>query len=96
MSKDITANARHAAAFLKGFAHPGRLAVLCALAEGERSAGDLQAVAGLSQTALSQHLARLRADGFVANRRAGTTLYYRLKDPKAKGLIKALHKLFCK
>jgi DNA-binding transcriptional ArsR family regulator len=50
---------------------------------------------GLSQSALSQHLARLRADGLVATRRAGQTIHYRLADPKAARLLAVLRDLYC-
>lgn len=96
MDRTMTQQAKQAASFIKGFAHPGRLAVLCALAGGEQSAGALLQHVSISQTALSQHLARLRADGLVTYRRQGTTLYYRLKDPRVKDMVKLLHKQFCK
>lgn len=77
-------------------ANPKRLLILCRLAEGEASVGELQAVAGLSQSALSQHLARLRAAGTVATRREAQTIFYRLADPDISALMAALYEIFCR
>lgn len=85
-----------AAQFLRGLAHDGRLLALCALMEeGEASAGRLVEVCGLSQSALSQHLAILRAQGFVRTRREGTSIIYAIADPKVAAVIGTLHGLFC-
>lgn len=85
-----------AAQFLRGLAHDGRLLALCALMEaGEAPAGRLVAVTGLSQSALSQHLAILREQGFVRTRREGTSVIYAIADPRVSALIATLHALFC-
>jgi DNA-binding transcriptional ArsR family regulator len=90
---------RHAAeavGLLKALASEPRLLVLCYLAEaGEMSAGDLTERVGLSQSALSQHLAKLREEGLVATRKEAQTVYYRVCDPKAEQLLALLHDLFC-
>jgi DNA-binding transcriptional ArsR family regulator len=90
---------RHAAeavGLLKALASEPRLLVLCYLAEaGEMSAGDLTEQVGLSQSALSQHLAKLREEGLVATRKEAQTVYYRVCDPKAEQLLALLHDLFC-
>jgi ArsR family transcriptional regulator len=65
------------------------------LVEGELPAGVLQRSSGLSQSALSQHLARLREDGLVATRREGQSIYYRLADAKAERLLQALAAIYC-
>ena len=80
---------------LRALSHEARLMVLCQLADGEHSAGSLQAQSGLSQSALSQHLARLREDGLVATRRASQTIFYRLAEPKARRIIETLAALYC-
>lgn len=80
---------------LRALSHEARLMVLCQLADGERSAGSLQAQSGLSQSALSQHLARLREDRLVATRRASQTIFYRLAEPKAQRIIETLAELYC-
>ena len=87
--------AEHVANQLALIANPKRLLILCRLAEGEASVGDLQGVVGLSQSALSQHLARLRAAGVVATRRSAQTIYYRLDDPDIRALMNALYTIFC-
>lgn len=88
--------AQEAAALLKAMANESRLLVLCHLAEsGELSVGQLVDRVGLSQSALSQHLARLREEGLVGTRKQAQTVYYRLCDPRAKELLTLLHDLFC-
>ena len=69
--------------------------VLCQLVEGEHSAGALQRGSGLSQSALSQHLAKLREEGLVATRREAQTIFYRLADPKAARVIETLAAIYC-
>ena len=87
--------AAEAVAVLKSIAHEGRLLVLCYLGEaGELSVGELVHRIGLSQSALSQHLAVLRADGLVTTRRDAQTIYYRLSDPIAERLIGVLCELY--
>jgi DNA-binding transcriptional ArsR family regulator len=93
--KAMRRNAAEAAAMLRSLSHEARLAVLCELATGERSAGTLVASSGLSQSALSQHLAKLRDEGLVKTRREGQTIYYALADKKAARLIGVLHEIYC-
>ncbi len=89
------ASAGRAAQLLRLLANERRLMVLCQLVEGELSVGALQDRIGLSQSALSQHLALLREDGVVATRRDGQTIYYRVADPAALRLLETLADLFC-
>ncbi|WP_317931298.1 metalloregulator ArsR/SmtB family transcription factor [Halioxenophilus sp. WMMB6] len=86
--------ATHVEKLLKLLAHRGRLMVLCNLMEGERSAGDLEAVAKLSQSALSQHLAKLREEKIVATRRDAQRIYYRLADPRTRTVLACLTQTF--
>ncbi len=73
-----------------------RLMILCRLAEaGELPAGELEAAAQLSQSALSQHLARLREAGLVETRREGRSIHYRIADPQLVSLMGTLHQLYC-
>jgi len=89
-------HAAAAAAMLRLLASERRLIVLCTLiAEGESPVGRLAERAGLSQPAMSQHLAKLREDGLVATRRAGTTIHYRIADPRVARLMTTLHDIFC-
>lgn len=95
MTAGMAAAASEAAALLRALSHEGRLLVLCALAEGEAQAGALVALSGLSQSALSQHLARLREEGLVATRRDSTAIFYRLAEPKARRIVRLLHDMYC-
>ena len=88
--------ADHVSARLALIANPRRLLILCELAKGERSVGALQRAAGLSQSALSQHLARLREAGMVDTRREAQTIHYHLCDPDLEILMAALYDAFCK
>jgi ArsR family transcriptional regulator, virulence genes transcriptional regulator len=88
--------AEQAASMLRILGHPQRLLLLCLLIEhGEASVGALQAQVQLSQSALSQHLARMREDGLVCFRREAQTLHYRIADPRVERLIATLKELFC-
>jgi len=93
--KDMRRNAGKAAGVLKMLSHEARLLVLCDLVGAERSAGELVESSGLSQSALSQHLAKLRDEGLVETRREGQTIHYRLTDGNTATLIKTLHELYC-
>jgi len=84
-----------AARLLRTMSNEHRLMILCRLSGGETSAGDLLAGTTLSQSALSQHLAVLRADGLVATRRAGLNIFYRIADPSALRIIHTLADIFC-
>ena len=88
--------ANEVADILQTLANGRRLFVLCQLqALGEANVTTLAAAARLSQSALSQHLAKLRAEGLVAFRREGQTLWYRIADPRVEELLATLHRLFC-
>lgn len=84
-----------AARVLKALANPNRLMVLCALVNGERSVGQINEKVPLSQSALSQHLARFRREGLVATRRESQTIYYRIADRKVLDLMAKLYELYC-
>jgi len=88
-------NAREAAQLLKCLANESRLMIMCALAEGESSVGELNRRIDLSQSALSQHLAVLREQGLVMTRRESQTIYYDLADTPALRLVETLHGIFC-
>lgn len=94
--KAMQANAGAAADLLRALSNEARLLVLCRLGQGEMPVGALIDAVGLSQSALSQHLAKLRADGLVATRREGQTIFYRIADARVGALIGALHGIFCK
>lgn len=88
-------SANEAARLLKSLSNEHRLMLLCQLNDGEKQVSQLQVGAGLSQSALSQHLARLRDDGLVATRREGTAVFYRIQDPAALRVIAVLADIYC-
>lgn len=91
----MRAHAADAAQLLRALANDKRLMLLCLLVEGERSVGELNAKVELSQSALSQHLAVLRADGLVTTRREAQTIFYTLADGPAQRILETLHGLYC-
>jgi ArsR family transcriptional regulator, virulence genes transcriptional regulator len=94
--KKLARQAGHAAQLLKLLGNEKRLLVLCFLAaRGEMTVGEILGVVRLSPSALSQHLARLRADGLVTFRRTSQTLHYRVADKKALRLIQLLKEMYC-
>ena len=85
-----------AAEFLKLLANPQRLLILCRLvAEREMSVGQLEQAVELSQSALSQHLAKLRDDGLVATRREAQTIHYRIADKNVQRVLALLKDMYC-
>ena len=91
----MRATARNAEGLLKQLANEHRLLVLCQLADGERSVGELASTTSLAQSALSQHLARLRLHGLVETRRERQSIYYSLKGDTTKRIIGLLYDLYC-
>jgi ArsR family transcriptional regulator len=90
------ANATKVADILRALANERRLMVLCKLVEwGEANVGSLAEAVGLSQSALSQHLAKMRDEGLVDFRRDGQTLWYRVAEPRVELLLAYLQKLYC-
>lgn len=89
-------SAQEAAQLLKMLSHEARLVVLCDLVLGEKPAGALVESSGLSQSALSQHLAKLREEGLVATRRDAQVIYYRLANEKVKRIVNLLHEIYCR
>jgi DNA-binding transcriptional ArsR family regulator len=88
--------AQHASDLLKALAHESRLMILCILAEGEKSVGDLEALLGQRQSTVSQQLARLRLDGLVSTRRNGKSIYYSIADDNVRTVLNALYQAFCR
>jgi DNA-binding transcriptional ArsR family regulator len=88
--------ASEAARLMKLLGNENRLAILCRLALArELSVNDLAAAVGISQSALSQHLAKMREEGLLATRRAAQTVYYRIADPNAERLLSLLKRIYC-
>ena len=93
---DLAAKAVEASRLMKLLSNERRLLLLCHLADaGEMSVGEMATAVGLSQSALSQHLALMREDGLVAYRRDGQTLHYTIADPNVALFLSMLKSLFC-
>jgi ArsR family transcriptional regulator len=93
--KVMSRKAEEAADLMRALSNGARLKVLCELSGGERNVGDLVRSSGLSQSALSQHLARLREDGLVSTRRDAQTIYYRVADLRVERVVQLLFELYC-
>ncbi len=92
----LEAKAAEVAAVMRALANERRLMILCKLVEwGEASVNSLAQAVGLSQSALSQHLAKMREEGVVAYRRQSQTLWYRIADPRIEEMFATIHRLFC-
>jgi DNA-binding transcriptional ArsR family regulator len=87
--------ASHAVELLKAMANEWRLMILCQLAEGEKTVSELQSVLGLSQSALSQHLAVLRRERIVNARKHAQSVSYSLAGADAPRVMQTLHEVFC-
>ena len=92
---ELQPRAEEAASLLRLLGNPHRLLILCALVEGELSVGQLQARLPLSQSALSQHLARLREAGVVLTRRAAQQIFYALPPGPVTAVMATLHRVYC-
>jgi DNA-binding transcriptional ArsR family regulator len=92
----MLSKARQASEFLKALSHEVRLLILCFLIDGEKSVSEIEKMLKLRQPAVSQQLARLRADGLVDARRNGKNIYYSLARTEVRDVIGALHDAFCR
>ncbi len=88
--EELKENIHQAACLMKALSNERRLSIVCALHEGEKNVGELEKIIGISQSALSQHLARLRRDKVVNTRREAQTIYYSIGTAAAKSLLKCL------
>ena len=88
-------SAQEASGFLKALAHEGRLLILCLLIDGEKSVSEIEDMLRLRQPAISQQLARLRADGLVETRREGKNIFYSLARSEVRDIVGTLHRSFC-
>ena len=96
VSVEMQSHAAEAAAMLKELANPSRLLILCQLIDGEKSVGELCRSIDLSQSAVSQHLARLREARLVDTEKRGQMVYYRLCNMEAHALLSTLYLIYCK
>jgi DNA-binding transcriptional ArsR family regulator len=88
-------NVQEASALLKSLANPSRLIVLCALVTREHTVGELEALTGLSQSAISQHLARLRDEQIVTTRRDAQRVFYSLENTSVRAVLETMHGIYC-
>lgn len=95
MFSDLEARATEVAALLKQLSNRRRLMILCRLAAGPATVSELCKVAGLSQSALSQHLAKMRAEGLVRGEKDGLQIYYSITDPRCLEILVFLRSSFC-
>ncbi len=93
--QDMMPHARDAAELMKELANENRLMILCSLVNGELSVSQLNESTPLSQSAVSQHLARLREANLVATRRESQTIFYRLNGDAAIRVIAVLQSIYC-
>ncbi|ATG72906.1 transcriptional regulator [Zobellella denitrificans] len=94
--EEMEANAGQAVKLLKALANERRLFILCHLLDQELSVGEMNQHLGLSQSALSQHLAILRNDDLVQTRKEAQTVFYSLKSEEVREVIALLHRLYCR
>jgi DNA-binding transcriptional ArsR family regulator len=92
---DMEQNVHSASLLLKALSNECRLLILCNLLDGEKSVSQLNQRVDLSQSALSQHLARLRRDNLVKVRKEAQTVYYHIASTEAEQVIGLMHKLYC-
>ena len=92
---DLIASAGEAAEFLKKFAHPSRLMIVCALVDGERSVRDLEDTLGIRERGLSQQIAELREAGLIVGRKESKNMFYRLADGRVTEFIGLMYRMFC-
>ena len=88
-------SALKASNMMKLLGHQHRLMILCELKVSEKSVGDLSNIVGISQSLVSQHLARMRHEDVVTSRRDAQVVYYSLKEGPASTLIATLYDIFC-
>ena len=93
--EQMARSANRASALMKTLGHKDRLMILCHLADGEKSVGEIADLLEISQSPLSQHLSRMRKEGMVDTRREAQTIYYSLKSGEASRIVEVLYELFC-
>ena len=87
--------ATRASALMKTLGHKDRLMILCHLAAGEKSVGQIADLLEIPQSPLSQHLSRMRKEGLVDTRREAQTIFYSLKSGEASKIVEVLYELYC-
>lgn len=92
--EDMAESAQSACDLLRAMSHNVRLKILCLLVEGEKTVSELEDLLNIRQSAVSQHLTRLRADRLVRKRRDGHAIYYSLASAEARAIVETLHTLY--
>lgn len=95
ISKAILGKCDTVSQLLGALSHPVRLKILCSLLEGERSVNELTDFCGISQSAMSQFLLRMKSEGVLESRRERNHVYYRVADPKISRLLAAIKEIYC-
>lgn len=88
-------NCDNVSRILKALAHPQRLMILCVLAAGESTVGEIEQACDASQSAVSQFLNRMRLEGLVSSEKRGAFVYCKISDQKIEQLIKSLYRIYC-
>jgi ArsR family transcriptional regulator, virulence genes transcriptional regulator len=94
--KEMEAKATEAATLLTAMANPTRLLILCALVNGEKPVHELVAQSGMSQSAVSQHLTKMRNLKLVSTRRDAQSIFYRLASQEVRRVLEVLYDMYCK
>ncbi len=94
--QEIIEKCDEVSAVLKSLSHPVRLKVLCRVLEGECSVNELTEFCGIAQSAMSQFLIRMRAEGVLVSRKEQTHVYYGIADSRTKKLLKSIKEIYCK
>lgn len=95
LSKAILDQCESVSQVLKSLSHPVRLKVLCQVIERERTVSELTEFCGISQSAMSQFLGRMKDEGIVESRRDWNQVYYKMADPKLVRLLRAIKEIYC-
>ena len=95
IARELEASAREASSLLSALGNDNRLMILCHLVQGEKRVSELVALVGLSQSALSQHLSKMRSLRLIESRREGQSIYYRIASSEALQVLETLHDIYC-
>lgn len=93
--ESMTAKAAEVANLLSTLANPVRLLILCSLIESEKPVNELVGNSGITQGAVSQHLAKMRNLNLVSTRRDGQSIYYSIRSKEVRQILKLLHRVYC-
>ena len=95
IAKNMKQKCDAVARVLKALAHPQRLLILCTLASGEKTVGEIEKACDASQSAVSQFLNRMRLEGLVSSEKRGSFVYCKIADPQVNQLIQSLYEIYC-